>query len=72
MDIRKIRDQAFQNIQSNPVLWRAWCEAKTESERTDLLMEQAYSIGQEAGYESGLEVGREVGYNACRDDMVNG
>ena len=72
MDIRKMRELAFQIIQSDPVLWKEWNEAKTESERTDMLIHEAYKIGREAGYDSGLEFGREAGYNACRDDMVNG
>lgn len=45
-----IREKAFRRIQQDKDLYHAWCSAKTESERTDLLIQEAYKIGWEEGY----------------------
>lgn len=40
-----IREKAFRMIQNDSYLYRLWNQAKTESERTDLLIEEAYMLG---------------------------
>ncbi len=53
-----IREKAFRLVQKTPHLYHAWCNAKTESERTDMLIELAYSLGVDHGrYEMELEMG---------------
>jgi hypothetical protein len=37
--------KAFLSIQSDPVLWQAWNNAKEEAERQLMLMEAAYNLG---------------------------
>lgn len=44
-----IREIAFIRIQQDKDLYHAWCNAKTESERMDLLIQEAYRIGWEEG-----------------------
>jgi len=44
-----IREKAFRLIQNTPHLYKAWNQAKTESERTDMLIDIAYSYGVDAG-----------------------
>lgn len=44
-----IREKAFRLIQNTPHMYRAWNEAKTESARTDMLIEIAYSYGVDDG-----------------------
>lgn len=40
-----IREKAFRRIQSDSYKYRLWNQAKTESERTDLLIQEAYMLG---------------------------
>lgn len=44
-----IREKAFRLIQNTPHLYRSWAQAKTESERTDMLISIAYSYGVDDG-----------------------
>lgn len=37
--------RAFREIQNNPGLYKIWCAAKTQSERDEMLLDQAYSLG---------------------------
>ena len=43
-----IQTQAFQRIQADPVLYKAWCAALTYETRTEMLVEQAYELGYAA------------------------
>lgn len=45
-----VREKAFRRIQNDKDLYRLWNQAKTENERVDLLIEEAYRIGWEEGY----------------------
>lgn len=45
-----IREKAFRRIQNDKDLYRLWNQAKTENERVDLLIQEAYKIGWEEGY----------------------
>ena len=45
-----IRKRAFRIIQKYPHLYSLWCNAKTESERTGMLVEMAYSLGMDDGW----------------------
>ena len=45
-----VREKAFRRIQNDSYKYRLWNQAKTESERTNLLIEEAYRIGWEEGY----------------------
>lgn len=40
-----IREQAFNEIVSDPILWRAWSNARDEFDRSNMLIEQAYLLG---------------------------
>jgi hypothetical protein len=40
--------KAFLRIQSDKQLYQQWNDAKTEADRTLMLMEQAYNMGKEA------------------------
>jgi len=40
-----IREQAFNAIVSDPVLWRAWNNCRDEFDRANMLIEQAYLLG---------------------------
>ncbi len=42
-------NKAFQSIQENKELYRQWCDAKTEEDRTLMLMEAAYAMGYTDG-----------------------
>ena len=44
-----IREKAFRLIQNTPHLYKVWNQAKTESERTDMLIDIAYSYGVDDG-----------------------
>ena len=61
------REHAFRKIQDDPILYRLWCDAKTESERTDLLIDRAWCLGYIDGIKFGEEIGErrdyERGYN---------
>ena len=45
-----VREKAFRLIQNTPHLYHAWNSAKTESERTDILIDIAYSYGMDDGW----------------------
>ena len=45
-----VREKAFRRIQNDSYKYHLWNQAKTESERTNLLIEEAYRIGWEEGY----------------------
>lgn len=40
-----IRDQAFDAIAGDPVLWQQWNDARDEYDRSTMLVEQAYLLG---------------------------
>ena len=40
-------EQAFRFIQRDEVLYRKWNKAKTETERTNMLVEVAFNLGYE-------------------------
>ena len=40
-----VREKAFRRIQNDSYKYRLWNQAKTESERTNLLIEEAYMLG---------------------------
>lgn len=42
-----VSDQAFERIQKDPELYRQWVHAKTESERTKMLVSVAFDLGYE-------------------------
>jgi hypothetical protein len=50
-------NQAFRRIQSDNELYHQWNNAKTEEERTLMLMEQAYAMGLKEGLENPYEYG---------------
>ena len=50
-----IKTLAFRQIQADPVLYKAWCEALTYEQRTMMLVEQAYELGRERGYNDGYD-----------------
>ena len=45
-----IREKACRRIQNDKDLYRLWNQAKTDNERVDLLIQEAYRIGWEEGY----------------------
>jgi len=49
MDIFAIREQAFREIQADPVLWKQWNEALSEYARQVMLSERIYYIGLDEG-----------------------
>jgi hypothetical protein len=44
-----IRENAFRRIQNDEHLYKAFVNAKTESERTDMLVNVAFAMGLEEG-----------------------
>ena len=50
MNIKDIRERAFRAIMNNPKLRFAWNNALRQSERDEMMMEQVYRIGHDAGY----------------------
>ena len=49
-----IKTLAFKQIQADPILYQAWCDAKTYEQRTLMLVEQAFELGREQGYKEGV------------------
>ena len=47
--VMTIREKAFRRIQNDKDLYRLWNQAKTENERVELLIQEAYRIGWEEG-----------------------
>ena len=43
--MESLSTRAFREIQNDPGLYKIWCEAKTQRERDDMLLDQAYSLG---------------------------
>ena len=49
MDTRELLNKAFRIIQADKELYQQWCSVHTETERTLMLLEQAYTIGYTDG-----------------------
>ena len=68
MTIQAKMNQAFQTIQANTVLYKAWNDCKTQAERDEMMAEvlwnMAYNQGCEDGHEEGYEEGYASGYDA--------
>ena len=41
-------ETVFRYIQNDPELWKRWHDAKTNHDRTKLMVEVAYKLGQES------------------------
>jgi len=61
-----IKTQAFRQIQADPYLYQAWCDALTYEDRTAMLVEQAYELGRVQGYAEGYDAAQ------CSADMNAG
>ena len=62
------REEAFLRIQNNLELYSKWCDAKTEIERTNMLIDSAWCIGYRKGIEYGEKIGESKGYKRGYND----
>lgn len=58
MDIRSIQEKAFRAIQSDPELYRLWCDAKSQQDRDAMMAEQVYHIGYAAAVSDSMKYRR--------------